>query len=238
MKFVNVTKSVCLVLMIGLYGCVKETPSIKTNNMPKDPIFKEYWLGESKDYMYFKKGTWWVYKNMQNGKTDSVYVTLSKLDTSVVKGTESYSKHRTYTIEHANMVTKSTRFNKFYDWYSRQQNPDGTNIASNSTSWVRNKSAPGGHVQPCFHTPFTLNLRSDMPLLNNDTSLILFGKTYNNVKLFKLPQDRTYPDLLDEEPSNSNFYMYIYYAPGFGIIKYEEPPENKSIELVRSNIVQ
>jgi hypothetical protein len=230
-----------LILVLGglvlLLGACKETKTMEPEPAP-DPIFKEYWLGEAKDYMYFKKGTWWVYKNMQNGKTDSVYVTLSTLDTFTIKGIYDHSRHRTYKIESCRIVTKSLKHNKFYDWYNRQKNPDATSLSSNGTSWVRNKSNPGGFVQPCFHTPFRLNLRSDMPLLNNDTTLILNSKEYKNVKIFKLLRDNTYLDLLDEDPTNSNFYTLIYYAPNYGIIKYEEPKENKSIELLKSKILQ
>jgi len=238
MRFVNVSKSVCLVLIIGLCSCVKETPTSNTNNLPKDPVYKEYWLGEAKDYMYFKHGTWWVYKNMQNGKTDSVYVTLSKLDTTMIRGTETYSSHRIYTSETCRVVTKSMKYNKFYDWNSSSKNPDATSVSGQGFSFYRNKSAPGGFVQPCFHTPFIDNLRNDVPLINNDTTLIIGTTTYQNVKIFRPIQDDTYPDILNENSALIINYSQIYYAKNIGIIKYEIPELGASIELVNSNIVQ
>ena len=229
-----------VLVVIGVGSCCKDkNPNVPgcQKEKPLPDEHHEYWLGEAKDYMYFKHGTWWVYKNMQNGKTDSVYVTLSKLDTTTIRGTETYSSHRIYTSETCRIVTKSQRYNEFYDWHRNSPNPDATNVSSGGTVWQRSKS-PGGSWEVGFHTPFTLGLRTDAILLNKDTSLNLSGKIYSNVKIFRIKRDDTYPHLLDEIGSNGNFHMHIYYAPGYGIIKYEEPLESKSIELIRSNIIQ
>lgn len=232
------TYNIILLLLVSTIlaavSCCKEPIVPKEPN----PVYEEYWLGEAKDYMYFKPGTWWVYKNMQNDKTDSIYVTFSRLDTSIIKGTESYSKHRTIQTETTNVVTYSSRYRKRYDWYNRQKNPNTTNLPSQTTNWVRNKSNPGGYVQPCFHTPFTLKLRSDVPLLNNDTTLILNSKEYRNVKIFKLVRDNTYMDILFDDPTYVVTSTLMYYAPNYGIIKAEIPSRNMQIELQKSYIIQ
>ena len=61
---------------------------------PKDPITIEYKLGEIKDYMFFKRGTYWVYEHSITGQIDSQYVTSAAISRYTSKGREDYSKHK------------------------------------------------------------------------------------------------------------------------------------------------
>lgn len=89
--------------ILALSGCCKD----KRNDIPGkqcDPRPNEishFWLGEAKDYMYFKPGTWWVYKNTNTGMIDTIQVYSSSLDTFTVKGREDYSYHRIFIYESA-----------------------------------------------------------------------------------------------------------------------------------------
>ncbi len=82
----------CLILLI-IHGCCRDQRrdiSGKQCELRPDE-YSYFWLGEAKDYMYFRTGTWWVYKNTNTGLLDTISVISSSLDTSVIKGSEDHS---------------------------------------------------------------------------------------------------------------------------------------------------
>ncbi len=64
--------------------------SCEDNNppKPKDPVTIVYTMGEVKDYMLFKKGTYWVYENDKTGTIDSQWVTGSTFGKYTQTGNE------------------------------------------------------------------------------------------------------------------------------------------------------
>jgi hypothetical protein len=91
--------AICLPLLLVMGACKPD----KT----KDPITITYKLGEVKDYMVFKPGTYWVYQNDITGEIDSQWVTSCQVGEYSQKGTEEYSRHITLKQE-------------FFEMYSHQ----------------------------------------------------------------------------------------------------------------------
>jgi len=228
---------ILLVAFICLMGCKDKDPT-RPGRQRKAPPHETYeiWMGEAKDYLYFKTGSVWVYKNMQSSVLDTLVCTLSKYDTVTVTGNKGF---RTVTYDYLRVVTKSNKSGILYDLYSRGKNPDI--VPSTSISFEKDK-IPGGYGTPCFNFPFQIspgstNLNS-LNQIAKDSSVTVNGINYSNVQVFQYGQDNTYPDILDPNPNNNNFYMLCFYATGYGMIKYAEPLQNRSIELVEHHLIQ
>lgn len=221
-------------------------PSCKDDDETKAPEYYEFWLGEAKDYLFFKPGSWWAYKNMQTGEVDTLYCTWSRLDTFTVKGNYNYSKHRTYKIETMRVMYKSKRFGEYYEFYNRGPNPDATNTPPlNSVVFTRLKSGGGAQIMgDIFRMPFKLSTKSNSGLQVFDTTVSLSNNVkYSNVALFRNYTDPTFPSILEPIYYNTPWQTDIYYAKGYGIIQYTwndvpTPSNNKHIELIDHQIIQ
>jgi hypothetical protein len=227
-----------LISILVLSGCCRDKrhdiPGKQCEPRPDEHYF--YGLNEGKDYMYFKKGTWWIYKNVNTGLIDTLTVYDSKFDTITSKGQEEASYYRIYTYEKAVINVRSYKYKYFYTWYSREKNPDATGIATQGRSWVLSRSQ--GYLTPCFATPLELHHRTDVDLVTRDTTIQIGAKIYQDVQVFKIFESRAYYDILDPIPSNNSSYSLMYYAKNLGLIKHYKFYENVTIELIESNIIQ
>ena len=95
---------VATVLLLFGNSCEDNNPP-----KPKDPVTIVYTLGEVKDYILFKKGTYWIYENDKTGTIDSQWVSGSTLGKYTQTGNEDYSKHITL-IQDFFIVNISTNF--------------------------------------------------------------------------------------------------------------------------------
>lgn len=234
---------ICLLLVsIEFISCCtdkrNDIPNNQCNPSPDEHYF--YALGESKEYMYFKEGTWWVYKNTITNELDTIKVYQSLMDTIVVKGSQDYSYQRIYTCETAIVRTQSKKYPYNYYWYSRVDNPDvggppPSPLIENAV-WVKTRSE--GYTSPCFVTPSNLHSRSDIDLISKDTSVLIESILYANVQVFRVKKSNAFFDVLDKEPYNSENYSELYYSKNFGLIKQTKFDSKFSIILVNSNIIQ
>ena len=97
-----------LIAISALHSCKPEPP----DPQPTDLGF--FGLGEAKDYVYFKKGTWWVYQNTRTGQLDTIVVYNSILDTS-----ERISKKWKYIDEVFAVDSRSISTAHYYHLYER-----------------------------------------------------------------------------------------------------------------------
>ncbi len=209
------------ILVLGIVGA-----SSCKRDKPKDPIYITYTLGEVKDYMYFKPGTWWVYEHDLTGEIDSQYVTGSAISRSITKGTEKWSEHITLDQETMNMRIRSSfkdgwGSTNYFDIQTNGQNvnaypyPDlayqfervkRSNIAMNSSTTA-------------FYYPYNLCPKKNC-LYFFDTLIInyqLKGFTYDTVRVF----DVTYGDAVMQTPfvPTQSTSAKCYYAKNAGIIR-------------------
>jgi hypothetical protein len=113
--------AICLPLLLLVDACKPDKP--------KDPLTITYKLGEVKDYMYFKPGTWWVYEHDLTKERDSQYVTSSFIGPSTTKGTEEWSKHITLVQETMRLRIESNFKDgwgsiNYYDIYTNGEKVD------------------------------------------------------------------------------------------------------------------
>ncbi|MBL7812716.1 MAG: hypothetical protein JNL57_10875 [Bacteroidetes bacterium] len=218
---------------------------------PKDPVTIIYKLGEVKDYMYFKKGTWWVYEHDKTHELDSQYVTSAYIGTSITQGREEWSSHITLQQEVMSMRIRSNFVdgwgsNNYFDIYTTGIQVDAYPYPNSVYSIKRTKfpnilmSSVTGIV---YRWPYTADKRfsayQDSVLINYS----LNGSTYDTVRVF----DVTAGECVMQEPSLRTYEgsAKCYYAKNVGLIRvYQKTTTANNLplihnwNLVRKHIIQ
>jgi hypothetical protein len=218
---------------------------------PKDPVTIVYTMGEVKDYMLFKKGTYWVYENDKTGTIDSQWVTGSSFGQITHKGNEDYSMHLTL-IQDFFVVTISTNFVDGRGYKCRyEMSSDGNKVDAfpypkRSYGVERSRIADFfGGTQEVYYHPYDACPKKDCYWYYDTllTNYQLKGYSYDTVRVFKLAGDNSFPQ---ERPLSGEGPSVYYFAKNYGLIKlYHEgfllkdgSAYNESWNLIRKKIVQ
>ena len=227
--------------------------SCEDNNppKPKDPVTIVYTMGEVKDYMLFKKGTYWVYENDKTGTIDSQWVTGSSFGQITHKGNENYSMHLTL-IQDFFVVTISTNFvdglgyKCRYEMSSFGNKVDAFPYPKRSYGVERSRIADFfGGTQEVYYHPYDACPKKDCYWYYDTllTNYQLKGYSYDTVRVFKLAGDASFPEVKPLSGSGPSWY---YFAKNQGLIKiynegsllYDKTKYNQSWNLIRKKIVQ
>ena len=227
--------------------------SCEDNNppKPKDPVTIVYTLGEVKDYMFFKKGTYWIYENDRTGTIDSQWVTGSTFGKYKQTGNEDYSKHITL-IQDFFIVNISTNFVDGLGYKCRyKMSSDGNKVDAfpsprRAYQVERSRIADFfGGTQVVYHHPYDGCPKKDCNwyLDTTLTNYQLKGYSYDTVRVFKLAGDLSFPEVKPLSGSGPSWY---YFAKNQGLIKiyheghllYDKTKYNESWDLIRKKIVQ
>lgn len=204
------------------------------------PEYYRFTLGEAKDYLWAKPGSYWIYKNTLNGALDTQTCTYFYFDSTTVKGNYDHSKHIIITYDILKRKLYST-FNKWiYSEYTREHNPNATPFSTGRTVLMREVGGEG--LISAFHTPFTIGTYSGTGSENTiytgmDTTLTLQGKVFDRVVKFELDMDDIWYD--NNHPLPTRYPNAVYYwAKNVGLIKRENKSEKYSWELIDYNIIK
>lgn len=202
-----------LLLLAFFYSCRKY-------NTPPQVDLGHFSLDTIKPYLYFKPGSWWVYKNDSTGEIDSQVMIASELKT-----VSASSSKRKYTFEVINTVAKSMTNNYFYDLTGRTPNPDIVNFNFGEL-WERSRHKSGDFdgINSIFKVPFVLNkdfgsasercfYRGKLP------TLTLNGFTFYEVLKFEVQGDASWPD--SKIPTFDNGTSTYYWAKNVGLVMIE-----------------
>ncbi len=204
-------------------------------------------LGEAKDYLLFKPGTWWVYKNSYTNELDTMILTSCAMDT-----VHAESKIRFFDYEAMGFGILSKRDNAYYSSPGSSMNADASTF---SATWSWECQRIGGYhlmhtTTPSttgsgFFYPFDKSKRGngvyETTFDDRKDSLIVGGKTYYDIVSFSVYFDGAYPypNIYIYDFSNSMYY----WAKGFGLIKIElqsidanKMPIAMNWELIESHI--
>jgi hypothetical protein len=229
MKLLKLTLIIfSLSAITALHSCKPEPPD------PPPTELGFFALGEAKDYVYFKPGTWWVYQNTRTGLRDSIVVTFSLLDT--LEGT---SKKWHYTDEIFNVRSHSYSNGYNYSLYKRQGPVEVTDQPENFIIPTLERSEPyEGELEP-FYYPF--NFKGYKYCLGIKDTMTINGKVYKDVAVFFIRTDGTEPLPLKHKPAK------YYWARNFGLVQ-KDLFDSKflgdtsvlyhSWKLINSNIIQ
>lgn len=199
------------------------------------------YLDEARDYIYFKTGTWWVYKRIPGGDLDTFDVIKSFIDTIKLTG-----DGNTLYYEYLDWTAKS-RLDDYSYKFSRGSTilPDpsyASDYMMRTKAYAWNKSRPGDFSgEPrIFVYPFDTNwvvqgAVSNIQLINELPVIQVQNITYNDVKRFEVSNDATF---IYDDLGRSGGVVQYYWAPHVGIVKKEHMTKDIVWELIDSHIIQ
>ncbi|MBW7845603.1 MAG: hypothetical protein H3C45_08175 [Bacteroidia bacterium] len=184
---------------------------------------------DMKARFYFKEGTYWIYKNINTGETDSMWVWLSQ-----------------NKIEPTNPKISQKGLNKCYEWFSFQTrnklyiNEYYSNISSGSRPKDGNnlndehiyikEFSPLNNYRGDFRIEIkgsTYETQTDAEILFEDSILTEENLIYKNILNLKYPSTNT-----------NDIYSDMYYAKNIGLVKFVRSNDNSTWELIRYKINQ
>lgn len=205
---------------------------------PKWKTFGPYYIGEAIDYIKFKKGTYWVYKDLKTQKFDTIVFQQDFHDT--IKYEDNYdgkSGHvaikEYYTCQWYSVSTGYT-----YNFYMRApfiyENMDGKRTGLFGFDLSKHKPGAVVTIYNFLVAPFDRKDHNYVDVIAQDTSITINSVTYDHVLYLGVRND-----VLSNEPDT-----YVYWAKNYGMIKVDYSELNNPIdeyndlELFSSNIVQ
>ncbi len=210
-----------LIITFSLYTCKKEEPY---------KVYGPYTLGEGKDYLNFKPGSWWVYHHNWNGPYDTLVLKNIFLSTRVFEGKNKVIK------DVLSFLIYSTTTKYEYKYYTFGANPNAKPEIlerANSIDIIHGKSKAGDYngETVSFFYPFDSNSNSGLGVgettyIGMDSTLIINGIKFNNVRKFQQTQD----------PCWDGFTVIYYWAKDVGLIKKEKPKTGESWELINYHV--
>jgi hypothetical protein len=206
-------------------------------NKPKEwKTFGPFYLDSLADYVCFEVGTTWVYKNPLSGNRDTVRVMNAYRDTATIIDKDYYQKiiretfYTGFTFSLGGGFSGSFRdFN--YIWAgrgdlaykhkidfgkSKQGGPAGTIVA---LFYPFDKKYNPTEIYPGFE--FTI-------LESKDTTVTVYGRTFNRVQVFKDTRDYTW----------GNWPAIYYWAAGYGIVYRKNLQTGEEWYLESEDILQ
>jgi hypothetical protein len=179
-----------------------------------------YYLGEVKDYLYFKKGSWWVYKNNLSGETDSIYTVYC--DTFMINSTGDHYKWLSMSYSDIGFRLRSDKYDVNYIYSHGVVYPDVTGYTG-GIGYTMDKTSNFPTISR-VSTPFTYPFKVDNRNLFQELipSMTIQGKTYNDVAVFQVWSDETVqlPTLtfgfMADAPTK------YYWAKGVGLVMIEQ----------------
>jgi hypothetical protein len=195
-----------------------------------DKTYGPYTLGEARDYLDFKPGSWWVYQNNKSGLYDTLVLK------SISIRSQSFTGKNTVIKDLINFKTYSISDGYEYTYYNLfAPNPDlPSNLLSNPYIEIaNNKFRPNDFNAETvsFFYPFDKQHMGSIStfesrLIHIDTSINLPTLKVDNVVVFRCKNDACW---------NSATVKY-YWGKDIGLIKKENIDKNESWELVNFNI--
>lgn len=205
----------------------------------KEPVWRTYgpyYMGEMRDYVSFKKGTWWVYENTVTKERDSMVLQWVTLDTFTY--TDNYDGKSENKIIKEKLEYMVYSYLNGYSYRHYMETPSvwsGMPDRNYGTFYlIRNKSKPGDYAgwDVSFIYPFEIGHNWDATIISSDTFLTINGKRYDDVVHLEI-----------QHPQQSTPNKQYYWAKNYGLVYFEvrnnQVAEKKEYwQLVNSNIVQ
>ncbi len=203
------------------------------NCKPDDEVGKTYGpytLGEARDYLDFKPGSWWVYQNNKSGLYDTLVLK------SISIRSQTFTGKNTVIKDMVNMLIYSTTTGYEYKYYTWGANPDLKKEdleKANFISLILGKSKAGDYQGETvsFFYPFDSAVTSGTGSHTSyykkfDSSYTLNGKTFFSIRKFYLDHDNTW----------DRWWVNYYWAKDVGLIKKENIKKEESWDLVNYNV--
>ncbi len=215
----------CLFLITQASRCKPDKKEWKT--------YGPFYLGELADYVCFKTGTVWIYKNPANNLRDTVKVAYSyqRMDTIIdFKYSTTMFRETFYTGFSFSSTGYYGRYNDFRFIYQGR----GEIGYRHRLTFVKVGEFFASNIDALFY-PFDKS-RNDpvypgleaLLLINKDTSVLMNGRNFPIVQVFKNIRDHIW----------GGSQTLYFWAPNFGIIYRKNLQTNEEWYLESETIIQ
>ncbi len=196
-----------------------------------------YYLGEIEDYLYFKPGSWWVYKNTFTEELDTLVMKSSSKRMRKIVGDK-----RTVTYEHIDFILTSKVNQAKYTYSQVVPFPDPAAPYRHKVWIDKGRTNPYvGHTQPFAWAEY---YKPDMIVgggSGNDTyyrgksdSLVIQGQVYFDIMEFETTDDFSF--IYGEEHWENGGPTIYLWAKGVGLIRNGSLKFKQNWELVSYHI--
>jgi hypothetical protein len=211
--------------------CSKTPPSF--NNTPTitcDSANTVLIPEDMKAHFYFKEGTYWIYKNIDNGELDSMWVYFSNKGIGLIsKKVHAFGWNKCYESFIYEMHNKTYNENNYYINFGITLYPkDGDNLNNELFGIVQ--LSPLNNHKGSYH-------------------IYIDGKTYSNqqgadinfMDSIVTSDNITHKNILNiyyPNGTSSDIYSNMYYVKNIGLVKFVRSNDNSTWELIRYKIHQ
>lgn len=234
----------CFFIIVLLSGLLS---SCNRNENQKKIYRGPFYLGQIKDYLYFKEGSTWIYQNSLSGELDTVrqiYCDTQFFEKSDILPDATY--YNSYTL--LDYDQKSSRNNCLIRINSGHINPIVYAYHTNYSKTCFNPTG-GGDVENFFY-PFDSTITgfsgSVTYYRGSLDSMLVLGKYYPDIQIFEVSRDGTIGVPQSSIPFVKMGKGVYYWSKGYGLIKiqlnterYDDyTPFTHSWELLSSHLIR
>ncbi len=209
--------------------CRKTPPT--ESSISCDSVNSVYIPEDMKARFYFKEGTYWIYKNINTGETDSVWVYISNNGIGTVnRKVYSYGWNKCYEVFFYQTYNKKY-FNQgiYYEQIGISLYPKDGNNLTNEIFEIQQLS-PATNYRGSYHIYVEGN-----EYFNDQ------GAVIQNLDSIITSENSVYKDILNiyyPFGTTRDIYNNMYYSKNIGLIKFELSSDNSVWELIRFHIIQ
>ncbi len=228
----KITLKIMLLLMVALTNiqCSKTPPDTnKQNNITCDSANTVLIPADMKARFYFKEGTYWIYKNIDNGEIDSMWVSKSGNDINPTNPKISQTGlNKCY--EGFGLFVKNNEFinsdQYFYTLSIESYPKDGLNLNNELYNLVEVSARNNYLGNVLLNNKGGIYEKYDSDIHFIDT-ITIQTKLYTNVLNLNYPNSTSH-----------GLFSDAYYVKNIGLVKFVRSNDNSIWELIRYKINQ
>ncbi len=216
-------------MLFTIIQCSKTTPINNPTNVSCDSANTVLIPADMKARFYFKEGTYWVYKNIDNSEIDSMWVWDGENIISTVNP-KWYTMGLNKCYESFSYLVKNKIFdgNNYYSGIGITIHPEDGLIRPNELFEITETSPLNN-----FRGDFRIQIRGNTYQTQTEAEILFEDSiiTVDNIK-FKDILNLKYPSITND------IYSNMYYAMNIGLVKFIRSNDNSTWELIRYNVNQ
>lgn len=189
-----------------------------------------YTLGEAREYLDFKPGSWWVYQNNKSGLFDTLILKNISISTRRFEGKNILIK------DMVGFLIYSTTTKYEYSYYTLTPNPDAKPEILERVKFIdiiHGKSKPGdyhGEAIPFFF-PFDSTRKASLGVgetnfIGTDSIFVIKGNEFKKIRKFQQTQD----------PCWDGWTVKYYWAKDVGLIRKENVNKQDIWDLINFHV--
>jgi hypothetical protein len=185
---------------------------------------------DMKARFYFKEGTYWIFKNIESGEIDSIWVYISNNGIGPIsKKIHAYGWNKCYESFIYEMHNKTYSQNNYYVNFGISLFPKDGNNLNNELFGIQQLS-PMNNYKGSYH------IYIEGEKYSNEQ-----GADINFMDSIVTDENITYKNILNiyyPNGTSNDIYSNMYYAKNIGLVKFIRSNDNSTWELIRYNVNQ